>query len=447
MLQLLALWFVLLVALVAFAIGKPRDGGALILAYFLGLSLIHVPGVLAYLGSTPGSLEFDNTYLGFKATLLGMSAFVAGAISIRAMNGRQAGPEGVSLPAAAFERLGWRMIAGGIIAYFVLMPVAGYVPSLTSVISSMATMLILGFWLRLYGANVAHNQPRTIATLALMPLLPLGTLVMGGFIGYGINWVISVVAFLYVIARKRIWFYLATPLVVFLGLSLFVTYMGQRNGIRDVVWNQNAGLIDRFDRVSAIVTDFQLLDLNSPEHTDALDGRLNQNFLVGAGISRHDSGLSDYVYGATVPLWVIVPRAIWPDKPAVGGSGDLVGDFTGIAFAQGTSVGVGQVLEFYMDFGMLGVVLGFFVFGAALKWLDLRIMQGLVTGDLRQVVLFALPGLTLLQPGGALMEILIAMVGASVGANVLLYFKFFGGPAPRPSPARGFLPKREMTGQ
>ena len=49
LLELLFVWAALLVALVVFAIGRPGRGGALTLAYFLGLSLIHVPGVLPFL--------------------------------------------------------------------------------------------------------------------------------------------------------------------------------------------------------------------------------------------------------------------------------------------------------------------------------------------------------------------------------------------------------------
>ena len=45
---LLVLWTAILTALVAFGIGRSREGGALTLAYFLGLSLIHVPGALAF---------------------------------------------------------------------------------------------------------------------------------------------------------------------------------------------------------------------------------------------------------------------------------------------------------------------------------------------------------------------------------------------------------------
>ena len=49
MIELLILWIGLLVALLAFAVGPPGRGGALTLAYFLDMSLIHVPGVFVFL--------------------------------------------------------------------------------------------------------------------------------------------------------------------------------------------------------------------------------------------------------------------------------------------------------------------------------------------------------------------------------------------------------------
>ena len=76
---LLILWFGLLGALLVFAVGPPGRGGALTLAYFLDLSLIHVPGVLAVLGTGIGIADIVDTSLGFEMTLAGMAAFVAGA--------------------------------------------------------------------------------------------------------------------------------------------------------------------------------------------------------------------------------------------------------------------------------------------------------------------------------------------------------------------------------
>ena len=141
------------------------------------------------------------------------------------------------------------------------------------------------------------------------------------------------------------------------------------------------------------------------QHLFALDVRLNQNYLVGVGVMRHREGETELLYGATVPFWALIPRAIWPDKPAVGGGGDLVSQFTGITFAEGTSVGTGQVLEFYMNFGMPGVLAGFAVLGFILMRLDQRMMRALAMGNIHGLVQCALPGLALLQPLGSLLEI------------------------------------------
>jgi hypothetical protein len=313
----------------------------LTLAYFLGLSLIHVPGVLPFLNPGSGLDDFDETQIGFQLTVLGMAAFIVGAILTSRIDRRRA-PARQRPPrwrVQAFERLGRRALGLGVVAYFVIVPLSGRVPSLTSVVSSLATLLIIGLWLALYGAAVAVDRCRTLATLALLPLLPLATLVTGGFLGYGIYWVLSIVAFLFVITQQRTWFYWGTPVAMFFGLSLFVTYMGQRNGIREVVWQEQSSLLDRFDRLSAIITDFELLDLTSPDQVAALDGRLNQNVLVGAAVQYHDSGAATFAYGGTIPPWALIPRAIWPDKPETGGGGDIVSEYTGIDFAGAPASG------------------------------------------------------------------------------------------------------------
>jgi hypothetical protein len=259
-------------------------------------------------------------------------------------------------------------------------------------------------------------------------MLPLATLVTGGFLGYGIYWVLSVIAFLFVISRHRVWFYLGAPVAVFLGLSLCVTYLSQRVGIREVVWYQQAGMLDRLDRVSSIITEFELLDFSSPTQVTALDARLNQNVLVGAAVGYHEDGWAPFAYGATVPPWALVPRAVWPDKPAVGGSGSIVSDYTGIRFAEGVSIGVGQVLEFYVNFGIPGVLIGFLGLGYLLMRLDEGIARSLAVGDMRGLLLRGMPGLMLLQPGGSLLEILVGCVSAYLGAHLVISLKFFNVP-------------------
>ena len=143
-----------------------------------------------------------------------------------------------------------------------------------------------------------------------------------------------------------------------------------------------------------------------------------------------EAGFYDFAYGGTVPLWGFVPRVLWSDKPEVGGGGSLVTEYTGIPFQEGTSVGAGQVLEFYVNFGIPGVLAGFAGMGFLLMRLDLGIMRAFAAGDMSGLLLRALPGLSLLQPGGNLLEILIALLGAVLGAGVLLYSGVFGRAAP-----------------
>jgi hypothetical protein len=425
MLNELLIWVALAVGLVFLAIDRRRGIGALTLAYFLALSLGHIPGLLSYLDSEIAREGFEATKVGIDVTLIGITVFIVGAIAARILPQSTASVEGYQqgFGEVDFWRLGWRILAAGVIAQFVFLPVSALLPSLTAITASFGTLLVLGFWVLLYSSAIANDGQQTVQTVGIfmmLPLLPLGTLVTGGFIGFGTVWALSIVAFYFVVARRRIWFYLLMPPVIFMGLSLFVTYFQQRGDMRDVIWYQDAGITGRLNQVSKLVTEFQLLDLSNEKHLWALDERLNQNSLLGMGVMRHRAGLNELWYGATVPIWAVIPRAIWPDKPSVGGSGDLVTEFTGITFQEGTSVGAGQVLEFYMNFGMAGVLVGFASFGFMLMRLDQALMRALATGNIHGVVQHALPGLALLQPLGSLLEMLVATISAIVVAQLLI---------------------------
>src|SRR5262249_44462307 len=195
------------------------------------------PGVLAYLDP---NIFFWNkaeaTKIGFDVTLIGMSAFIVGAMAARILSGPSMGAKSYQQRANSevFARSARRVLVIGTASYFVVLPVSGLVPSLTAVTSVMGGFLILGIWFLLYSSRQA------LLIFAMLPLLPLSTLVTAGFIGYGTGFALSTLSFLFVIARRRAWFYLVTPAVVFLGLSLFVTYAQQRDEIRDVIWYQNA---------------------------------------------------------------------------------------------------------------------------------------------------------------------------------------------------------------
>jgi hypothetical protein len=117
-------------------------------------------------------------------------------------------------------------------------------------------------------------------------------------------------------------------------------------------------------------------------------------------------GMADFAQGSTFvdAAVAMVPRSLWPDKPVIAGSGDLVSDYTGITFAAGTSVGVGQVLEAYVNFGRTGVVATFLALGLIISYLDRRASIYLRRGQLLKFLKLYLPGLGLLQVGGAFSE-------------------------------------------
>jgi hypothetical protein len=426
MLNDLLIWGALLLGLVFLVVDKRRKIGALTLAYFLTLSLGHIPGALAYLDQSFFAYSAEATKVGLDMTLIGMTTFLVGALSARLLPQRTANVKAYQQTASAdfFSRISRRTLTIGIIGYFVILPVAALLPSFTAIASVTVLLLILGFWLKLYAAD----SRQTLSTLAMVPLLPLSTLVTGGFLGFGTIWAITIVAFCFVVARHRIWFYLASPVVIFLSLSLFVTYIQQRKDIREVVWDENTKTMERLDKVTKLVTDFQFLDLSNEQHLYALDGRLNQNYLAGLGVMRYRANAVKLLYGATLPVWALIPRAIWPDKPQVGGGSDLVSEFTGVEFAQGTSVGVGQVLEFYMNFGTWGVVAGFAVLGFILMRLDQQIMRALAMRNVSSTLRCALPGLTLLSPLGNLLEIVVAVAAAAIVSRLLIYFNVLGLP-------------------
>ena len=395
-----------------------RHVGALSVAYFLTSSLNCVPGVMANVGIAHTDPVFQQTYLGFAATLIGLTAFCFGALIARLVPARPV--KGGSKPKLrVYNRISWRMIGAGAFCYFVLIPLSFEVPSLTSLVSPLGTLMILGFWVKLYAIPPNGGGGRVAKVFSMLPALPASTVIAGGFLNYGTNWMVSVVTFQFTRSKARWLYYSVAPVVIFLGLSLFVSYWAQRAYIRQLAFQADTSLMARMERSSKIITDFTFLDLSEPAQRAAMNVRLNQNLLIADAIQRHEEGLTRLAYGATMPLWALIPRVIWPNKPSIGGGGDVVSKYTGVLFAQGTSVGAGQVLEFYVNFGYAGIVGGFMLFGFVLMRIDGAVMRALADGDSRRLLAVAMPGLAMINPGGNLLEIMVAVAGGMVMANLI----------------------------
>jgi hypothetical protein len=423
MTTLLALWLALGAIMLLLGMGRQPSAG-MPLAYFCGLSLIHTPGAAAYLGSPTWDGELQRTFVGFQLTIIGLFAFLAGVLAIRAVQFSRPRPAAIAadIDFAKLDKISLIYLLIGV-GYFGMGSVFTF-PSMGAFVAALSFMLAVGFSIRLWIARQQRNSIKFWLTIALLPSLPLMTVVQQGFIGFGTYWVIAVLSFISAQSRRRLFHFLVAPIVIFAGLSFYVTYMESRTALRKAIWFEQVGLTQRLDRFLTIFDHFQWFDLDDRLQHAAVVGRLNQNVLVGYAAERIKAGSVDYANGETLSDMVValVPRALWPDKPQVGGGGNVVTTYTGLGFAHNTSVGAGQVLEFYVNFGTIGVIGGFLIWGALICFLDLRICQNLAENNPKAFLRHYLVCLALIQPGGNLVEIVVSVFGCAITSEIIANF-------------------------
>jgi hypothetical protein len=388
-------------------------------AYFMGLFIIHWPGAAIYLIPSHFYYKPEVVMAGFRLTTYGLWSFVLG-VWLGGFKQAWGGlaPKRLTrqlVDTSQIYQVAKAVFAAGLFIQLIVMPILGGVATLTAVLSGMAGLSVVGVCLGIRGALIQRNKKRLRIWILIALLFPFITLTSSAFVGYGVHSLIVVVAFILMQTRTGILRALTIFLAVYLGISFFVTYMRDRNEIRETIWLEQADYSVRLKQVSKLLTDFEFFDTGNPDHLISIDRRLNQNWLVGAAIQYTGGGTKEFAHGETMwfALIALVPRAVWPDKPAVGGGGDIVTDYTGVMFSEGTSVGAGQVLEFFVNFGTWGVVFGFIVLGAAMRQFDARAASAMASQDYRRFLIWFLPGLGFLQAGGNLVE-----VTTSVGAGI-----------------------------
>lgn len=310
--------------------------------------------------------------------------------------------------------------ASGLILQMVLLPLGQGLPSITALLASGSTLTTTALGLKCWNAYCDRQPGRLAGWLAVSASLPLFTVATQGFLGYGFAAMLMVMVFMAASVGPRLRLVAAGLAFAYLGLSVYVTYMRDRDDIRSLVWSGSA-LDDRMASLRDSVLAFEWFDLTSPEHLSRIDIRLNQNYLVGAAVERLETGHVAFADGQTLvdALRGLLPRALFPDKGVVAGSGDLVSIFTGMRFGPNTSVGIGQVMECYVNFGTSGVLVGFLLLGLATSVVDGAARRALVGGDVRRFTMWYVPGCALLNLGGSLVEVTsTAAAGLAMAALV-----------------------------
>jgi hypothetical protein len=401
-------------------------GTGLVPVYVFNLWLIHWVAVCLYLIPGYEYYNVDVVRSGFEQSTYGIVAFALGSLVVTPflMKLRPV-RENREVSYEVHEKLPAAYIAVGAVSYLLLSSFLGRVPTASALVGVGQQLFIIGLCLWFWMAWWKQDIKRWIMCGAITLLLPFITIVSRGFIGYGAMAVMTVLAFVVSFTRVSAKVLVAVLLLGYVGLSFYVSYMRDRGEIRGVVWGGEP-LQGRVTRVYETINTLEWFDLSNESHLTRIDERLNQNFLVGSAVEWL-SLTNDYAHGETVwqALVAFVPRAIWPEKPVVAGSGDLVSEHTGIRFAEGTSVGIGHLMEFYINFGTGGVVFGFLIMGVILTIIDLNAAQKLLQDDWQKFALWYLTGISFLQVGGSLVEVTSSAAASVVVAllvnNALLY--------------------------
>ena len=396
-------------------------GVGLVLCYILSFAVLHWVAAALYLlpwNRLPG---IDLTYEGLKQSTIGMVAFAVGAELAGALSRRRLETVHLGDPVRGVpDRVVNVYLLTGVVLYTVVTPLASTIPTVSALVASGSALSIVALVLKCWNAS-RLEQPRTLALwLAGASLLPLLTVVTQGFLGFGFVAMLTVFAFVASLNRPRIRHFVAAGLLAYLGLSIYITYMRDRRDIRDVVWT-GAALANRVNQITLTIADAEWFDPRLDAHLERIERRLNQNFLIGAAVVYLESGAVQYARGETFvdAVLALVPRAFWRNKTITAGSGQLVTTYTGIHFVDGTSVGIGQVMEFYVNFGTAGVIGGFMLVGFVLVLADRHAFHALSRGAIKPFTMWYLPGLSLLQIGGSLVEVTSTAAAGMVVATVL----------------------------
>jgi hypothetical protein len=414
-------------------------------AYFFGLALIHVPGAVLYLDPSYEFYDPDIVQTGLQIATLGVFGFVLGVLlggtTARPFSGQRStnGPHTTRLAATGtaleLNRLAWFFLGTGFFVQFVVMPLLRSLP-IAALLGGLAQLTVTGACLGLYAGYISGNYALLRRWLIVAAMFPVVTVISSAFIGYGVGAMLMVVSFAVALFRPRLWTVIPFGVAIYLGLSIYVTYARDRTEYREAAWQDNATLAERADRLITTFADFEFVDLKNPQHQSLIDLRMNQNSLVGAAEAHIAAGRADFARGETLWLALIapIPRLIWPGKPEYGGSGYIVTDYTGITFAEGTSVGVGQVMEFFINFGWWGEFLLYVAFGAICRRLDMHAGAALRAREFKQFLIYFLPAVGLLQPGGQLAEMVAtasaaffsALLAATLADRYLTRLRSFG---------------------
>lgn len=395
-----------------------RSSLGLPIIYLVGFIIAHLPGGLVHY-LHPYQLQwYRETLVGMRMTAVCMLAFTGGTAIYDAVQRSEILKQRQAGQSIRFDPEFWRFCTlYGIIISVLIAPLISF-PSVGTIIKAAANLWILGILLAVRYHSSKGNVRFLPGWIGASLISPFFTLISDGFLGFGIIAISSAYCVLLVRPKKLISGLISFSLAFYFSLGLAVTYFAGREQIRDSVWGGESNA-QRLESIKDVFSEITFFDPDNLDHAYYIDLRLNQNNLVGHAENYMRFAKVPLLNGKTISdsLIALIPRALWPEKPVFSGSGSLVSDVTGLSFAEGTSVGIGNVLESYVNFGWLGLLLINIPLGYFIRWLDFRAFRAEASGDYTTLLTSFLPGLALNAVGGAFAEATAAALASWLAAK------------------------------
>ncbi len=418
----LIVWTICLSALVFISWKRRQENSGLALIYTISLALIHYVIDLVYL-INPKQFASDKwMFYGFRESTYGILFFTIGNLIVapfflKIFNLPAVSPEDIKLVVQEDQKIfAKRYFNIGLIAYFILPIFIFNIPTVRSLICAAQQLLVVGVCVICWIAWRDNDRKKLRRWILIAFCFPVLSVLVQGYLGFGTTMTLVILFFIVRFFKFRIRTFIIGLILAYLSLSLYLSYMRDRESIRQAVWNEKS-FISRIEASKNVVLSPEWFNPFNLQHMETIDSRLNQNYLVGASVENLELGRVEFANGKTIfnTIYALMPRIIWKEKFLVAGATEIVIQYTGIQFLENTSVGIGQVMELYINFGRSGIIIGFLILGIFIAFIDRKSGYHLNKANIYKFVMWFLPGLAIITGGASFAEI-----AASTGANIII---------------------------
>lgn len=373
--------------------------------------------------------ELELTLLGFYQSLVAIVGFAVGTLALTRFLQRFHQKlmrhnkiiKGRALVTLHMEQLPAIYIILGLVFTFGIMPFASTIPTLSAFSSGVSSLFQVGLLLLAWQAFQTKSKRKLVLAFVTAAIWPFIGVATSGFLVFALSFAIVFVVFTFSQVDRPIRYTIPLVLIAYIGVSFFQSYLSIRHQIRGSLWytDQQVTIDTRAGVIRELIESFEPFDIGNPLHLYAVDVRLNMSHLTGRTVQRIESGVIDYAYGQTAAdaLLMLVPRMAWPDKPVAVGGQAIVRQYAGYGILSG-SIAPGHLMEFYLNFGTVGVFLGFLLMGTAIGLLDEYCAAQLKEGDWLRFAMFMVPALALLESATTYF---VTLVGATASSLVTVY--------------------------